>query len=170
MGLLLVFAFLLIPVAEIALFIEVGDGIGLWATLGLVLMTAMVGISIMRMQGQSTFERARQTLDRGDMPVDEALDGVLLILAGALLLTPGFFTDTIGFLLLLPPLRGWLKTLFRTRVDTQQGFWVRGGGFEATGNPHPGSKSAPPGDKVIDGEFEDMTDILEDERPRRDAG
>ncbi|WP_460019529.1 FxsA family protein [Magnetospira thiophila] len=154
MGLLLVLTFVFVPLAEIALFIEVGDQIGVWPTIGATIATALIGTSIMRLQGRATFERARQSMDRGEMPVDEALDGVLLLLSGALLLTPGFFTDSLGFLLLLPPLRAWLRGQFRSRMDSHPGFRVRG---EAR---RPRNAQG----KVIDGEFEDMTDILEDER------
>jgi len=97
--------FLLIPMIEIYLLIKVGSVIGALPTMGLVVFTAVLGAVLIRIQGFSTVTRIRETMARGGIPAIEMLEGAILIVAGALLLTPGFFTDTIGFLCLIPPLR-----------------------------------------------------------------
>ena len=98
-------ALLGVPLIEIAVFIEVGQHIGLGATLALIVATAMAGTALLRYQGLATLARARETVARGDVPLQEVLDGVCLLVAGALLLTPGFFTDAAGALLLVPIVR-----------------------------------------------------------------
>jgi UPF0716 protein FxsA len=97
--------FILVPIAEIYVLIRVGSEIGAWPTIGLVLLTAIVGVALLRQQGLSTLARGMGRLDRGQLPAQEMVEGMLLAIAGALLLTPGFLTDGIGFLLLLPPTR-----------------------------------------------------------------
>ncbi|MDD9822809.1 MAG: FxsA family protein [Gammaproteobacteria bacterium] len=98
-------AFLLVPLAEIYLLISVGGAIGVGWTIALVVFTALAGAALVRAQGFATLARARAQLARGQPPALEMLEGLLLFAAGALLLTPGFFTDAVGFALLLPPLR-----------------------------------------------------------------
>ncbi len=98
-------AFLIIPLLEIATFILVGDLAGLWPTLGMTVVTAILGAALLRSQSFATLKRARASLDRGDLPVNEVVDGLCLLVAGALLLTPGFVTDAVGFALFVPPLR-----------------------------------------------------------------
>lgn len=105
MKFILLALFFAIPIAEIAIFIEVGNLVGLWPTLGLILLTAFAGIVLIRIQGLSTIEKARRLIERDELPVEPMIHGVGLIIAGALLVTPGFFTDIIGFALLIPPLR-----------------------------------------------------------------
>ncbi len=105
---ILALAFLIVPIVEIYLLIKVGQVIGAGWTVALVVLTAVVGVWLLRLQGLSTLLRARQKLEHDELPAQELLEGVGLIIAGALLLTPGFFTDTLGFLLLLPPTRQWL--------------------------------------------------------------
>ncbi|MCY3980578.1 MAG: FxsA family protein [Alphaproteobacteria bacterium] len=100
-----------VPLIEIAVFIEVGGWIGLWPTLAVIVLTAMTGTWLIRAQGLGVLRRAKQSISEGAAPLRQLFDGVCLIVAGALLLTPGFFTDAAGFLLLLPPFRdlvaGW---------------------------------------------------------------
>ncbi len=121
MALILFLLFLLTPLIEIAVFIEVGSLIGLWPTLGVVILTAVLGAALWRAQGLSTWARAQETLRAGELPVREVTDGAFLLVAGALLLTPGLVTDAIGFLLLVPPLRRWLAQVvfrhLRARMD-----------------------------------------------------
>lgn len=97
--------FILIPIIEIALFIEVGGEIGVGWTLLLCVLTAIIGAFLIRLQGLSTLMNARNRMQRQEFPIREMFDGVCLAAAGAMLMTPGFFTDTIGFLLLAPPVR-----------------------------------------------------------------
>lgn len=103
-------AFIVIPIAELLLLFEVADLIGGLATLGLVIVTAFVGFNVLRIQGFSTLSRANQRMAGGELPGQEIVEGLLLAFAGALLLTPGLITDTIGFALLTPPIRRRLAT------------------------------------------------------------
>lgn len=98
-------AFLLVPLIEIALYIQVGGMIGLWPTLGLTLLTAIVGSALVRLQGIGVLNEARASIERAEPPVDALIHGVGLVMAGAFLITPGFFTDTMGILLLVPGIR-----------------------------------------------------------------
>lgn len=94
-----------VPIIEIALFIEIGGAIGTWATLAAIVLTAALGTLLLRSQGSGLMARARATLDRGEMPVKEVIHGLFLLVAGVLLLTPGFFTDAVGFVLCIPAVR-----------------------------------------------------------------
>lgn len=117
MPLLILAILLAIPLIEVGLFIEVGDAIGLWPTLATAILTAVVGIWLVRLQGFAVLMQARQQLDRGEVPARELFDGICLAMAGAMLLLPGFATDTLGILLLLPPVRGWLFKRSRMRAE-----------------------------------------------------
>jgi len=112
--------FLLVPLIEIGLFIVLGQTIGLWPTLLGVIVTAVIGSWIIRSQGLSLISDIQRHMRAGILPAQQMFEGLMIGIAGALLLTPGYFTDTIGFLLLVPPLRvllyNWLKT--RIRVET----------------------------------------------------
>ena len=100
--------FIAVPVVEIFLLIQVGTIIGAWWTIALVILTAIIGVRLLKIQGVSTLMRAQEKMQAGDMPAQEMLEGIGLIVAGAFLLTPGFFTDGVGFFLLIPPARAWL--------------------------------------------------------------
>lgn len=104
----LFFILLLIPITEIFLFATLGEAIGPWMTLGLVFLTAFIGINVFRYQGIATLKRAKQRLQQGELPDTELMEALLLGFGGLLLLLPGFFTDFIGFCLLLPLSRHWL--------------------------------------------------------------
>ena len=101
----LLLLFIVMPIVEMWLLITVGREIGALPTIGLVLLTAVVGLSLLRQQGFATLFRARTKLDAGELPALEMAEGLILAVCGALLLTPGFVTDVIGFAGLLPPLR-----------------------------------------------------------------
>ncbi len=161
MGFVVFLVFLAVPLIEIALFVRIGGWIGLWPTIGIVALTAVIGTTLLRIQGFNTLARARQSLDEGQLPVNEVFDGFCLVLAGALLLTPGFFTDTVGFLLFLPPLRGSLRRVLGLYLAKHATVHVHTEGF----GPH---RSRPDGGRtdVIDGEFEDVTG-RDDGPPRR---
>lgn len=100
--------FLTIPLAEIYLLLEVGSLIGVLPTVGAVVLTAVIGAWLVRVQGFSTLARIRESLNRGEVPAIAVMEGAFLLVAGALLLTPGFITDAIGFGFLCPPLRRFL--------------------------------------------------------------
>ncbi|MCL6415970.1 FxsA family protein [Aestuariirhabdus sp. Z084] len=97
--------FIIVPIVEMLVLIKVGEVIGAWYTVGLVLLTAVIGINLLRQQGLSTLMRANQRMNSGEMPAQEIVEGFLLAVGGALLLTPGFVTDTFGFVCLIAPLR-----------------------------------------------------------------
>ncbi|MBT5031686.1 MAG: FxsA family protein [Proteobacteria bacterium] len=106
--------FILVPFTEIALFIKLGGSLGTFNTLLLVIATAVLGAWLVRQQGFQTLANIRNQMDAGHLPAMEMAEGVALLFAGALLLTPGFLTDTIGFCLLAPPIRRtWIKFLGR---------------------------------------------------------
>lgn len=113
-ALLVILALIAVPFIEITLFIEAGGEIGAPAVLGLTILTAVGGLAIVRAQGLSNFRRMQQVMDRGEPPIAEMVHGMFLALAGVLLLIPGFLTDAVGALLLLPPVRALLGSgLFR---------------------------------------------------------
>lgn len=97
--------FILVPVIEMIVLIRVGSVIGAFSTIGLVLLTAMIGITLLRHQGLSTLMRAQAKMQEGTLPAKEMIEGIFLAVGGALLLTPGFITDGIGLCCLLPGIR-----------------------------------------------------------------
>jgi UPF0716 protein FxsA len=113
---LITIIFLVVPIIEIYLLIQVGQVIGAGWTIFLVVLTAVIGVWLLRIQGLSTLTRAQQKLQNNELPAREMLEGMGLVVAGALLLTPGFFTDTVGFLLLFPPTRIWLVSRIASRM------------------------------------------------------
>ncbi len=137
MPVILLLMFIGVPILEIAVFIQAGEVIGLWPTLATVVVTAIIGTALLRAQGLATLARARQSLDQGKMPVEEIYVGLCLLVAGLLLLTPGFVTDSVGFLLFLPPFRRaagrFLMSLLARHGTTR--VWVDG---RATANPRRG--------------------------------
>jgi UPF0716 protein FxsA len=116
-GLVLLAALIGVPLIEIALFIKVGGWIGLGPTLALVVLTAVIGAWMLRQQGVSVLMRAQRQLVDGGLPMAEVFEALCLVIAGALLLAPGFFTDAIGALLLIPPVRRVLYQQVRRRLE-----------------------------------------------------
>ena len=114
--------FLLTPLAEMTILIEVGGWIGVWPTVGLVALTALVGVALLKRQGFATLARGLARANAGELPAAEMLEGLLLAVAGALLLTPGFVTDAVGFALLTPPLRARLAARAMARFIERTGF------------------------------------------------
>ena len=100
--------FMLVPIVEMWILIEVGGWIGALPTIALVVLTATLGLSLLKRQGLSTLMSARRKMDEGSIPASELVSGVMIAVGGALLLTPGFVTDAIGFALLVPQTRQWL--------------------------------------------------------------
>jgi len=118
---ILFLVFLVVPLVEIYLLIKVGGLIGALPTVFLVVFTAVLGAFLLRMQGLSTLARVQAALARGELPAMEILEGAVLLVAGALLLTPGFFTDTLGFLALVPNIRrAALRALLRHNQPIQE--------------------------------------------------
>lgn len=105
------------PLIEIGLFISLGQIIGLWPTLLGVVVTALIGSAIIRSQGLGLLNELRANAERGALPAQQIAEGMMLAVSGALLLTPGYFTDICGFLLLVPPLRLMIYAYLKTRIQ-----------------------------------------------------
>ncbi|HFG1893157.1 TPA: FxsA family protein [Vibrio cholerae] len=151
---ILLFLFIAVPVIEIALFIQVGGVLGVWLTIALVLLTAIVGASLVRSQGLQTLLTVQQRLAQGQLPAQQILEGVMLAVAGVLLLTPGFFTDILGMLVLLPAPRAYLAKQLMSRVVVGN-IHASGAGFE---QPNPFHDRANPNGTTYEGEFERKDD------------
>ncbi|WP_422371976.1 FxsA family protein [Hoeflea sp.] len=113
---LIPFLLLVVPLAEIAAFVVIGGQIGVWATLGMVLLTAAIGSVLLRWQGIGLFNRINAEMQANRVPGRELVHGVMILVAGVLLLTPGFVTDTLGFLLFVPAVRDGVWRLVRDRI------------------------------------------------------
>lgn len=118
----LIALFVLVPLLEIYLLVEIGEVIGAFRTVILVVATALLGATLVRAQGLVTLARLQTELQRGEVPAVAMLEGVTLLVAGALLLTPGFFTDAVGFLILVPSLRTRLIHWLLARLMARPGF------------------------------------------------
>tara|TARA_Y100001970_G_C13708212_1_gene590565 strand:- start:118 stop:477 length:360 start_codon:yes stop_codon:yes gene_type:complete len=112
-------AFILIPIIEISIFITIGSNIGIINTIVIILLTAMTGIILVRRQGLNLLFNAQKNLSQGIMPKEEIKGGIFLLISGLLLITPGFFTDCIGFLVFLRPVQNFIllkaKNYFQSR-------------------------------------------------------
>ena len=127
---LIPFLLLVVPLAEIAAFVVIGGQIGVWATLGMVLLTAIIGSFLLRWQGVGLFNRINTEMRANRVPGRELVHGVMILIAGVLLLTPGFVTDSLGFLLFVPAIRDlvWRSVKDRIVVQTMSsGFGSAGG-------------------------------------------
>ncbi|HEY1280717.1 MAG TPA: FxsA family protein, partial [Acidimicrobiales bacterium] len=111
----LVFLLVLVPVVELAVFIQVASAFGVWNTLAVLIAISLIGFWIVRRQGMGLVRRAQLQMNAGRMPGKEAVDGFLVLCAGVLLLVPGFVTDALGILLLIPPVRAGLRALVSRR-------------------------------------------------------
>ncbi|NOC93692.1 FxsA family protein [Ruegeria sp. HKCCD6604] len=147
-------AFLLVPIIEIALFIQVGGLIGLWPTLAIVVLTAVLGTVLVRTQGRMALGNLQRSFAELDDPTEPLAHGAMILLSGALLLTPGFFTDAIGFALLVPGVRVAVFRYLRSKVTVAQFQMGQGPGFRSRENPFD------QGD-IIDGDFTEV-------RPKND--
>jgi UPF0716 protein FxsA len=112
----LLILFIVVPIAELAVIIQVGQQIGVWWTIALLIADSLLGSILMRSQGRAAWRRFNEALAAGRVPAREVLDGALVIFGGALLLTPGFITDVFGLLLLLPPTRAVLRGILARRL------------------------------------------------------
>lgn len=138
-------ALVIVPLIEIALFVEVGGWLGLWPTLAIVLLTAFAGTTLMRVQGLATVGELRQRLERGEDPTGPLAHGGLILAAGLLLVTPGFFTDAVGLALLVPQVRAAVIRFLAKRVITVVSHGGPRGGDDGDG------RGAGPG--TVEGEY-----------------
>ena len=146
--------FLAVPLIEIALFIQVGGLIGLWLTLGIVIITAILGTSLVRTQGIAAMSQLRGSFSELRDPTEPLAHGAMILFSGALLLTPGFFTDALGFALLIPAVRTAVYAYLRKRIKVQS--------FDMGGQHNPRRHGAHPqtnraGATIIEGEYEDVS-------------
>ncbi len=149
--------FVAVPIVEIALFIQVGGAIGVFSTLAIVILTALVGTLLVRVQGIATLMELQRSLQGGGNPVTPIAHGALILVAGVLLLTPGFFTDAFGLSLLIPPVR---------RAMIKAGAARMAGRFAVNVNGPPEHRAHDSG--VIDGEF--TVEDVDDSGPRGSSG
>ncbi len=145
-------AFIIIPLAEMLLLFEVADWIGGLSTLALVVLTAIIGIQILKQQGLFTFTRANQRMESEELPAQEIVEGLFLAVGGAFLLTPGFITDTLGFLFLIGPSRRFLvRSLIKSGKITMGQAGSKQGFFYSNFDSRAGSED------VFEAEFERET-------------
>lgn len=142
-------AFLAVPLIEIALFIQVGGAIGLFPTLAVVVITAVLGTWLVRSQGAQAMGQLRGSFNEMRDPTEPLAHGAMILFAGALLLTPGFFTDAAGFLLLFPPFRVAALKYLRSRVKMQSFTMGAQPGAQPRYNPAAA-------DDVVDGEYSEV--------------
>ena len=137
--------FIGIPFIELMVFASVSEHIGIGTALLLAFLTAAIGGMIVRHQGLQTIMTMRGSMDQGKMPLSELFDGFCLVAAGAMLITPGFVTDTIGFLLLVPAVRDILRSIIKTHTN-----WA------AQGATHQTHHQTMQDGNIIEGEFEEI--------------
>lgn len=135
------FLLLVVPLAEIAAFVVIGGQIGVWATLGMVFVTAIIGSILLRWQGVGLFNRINAEVRANRVPGRELVHGVMILVAGVLLLTPGFVTDSLGFLLFVPAIRDLVWRFVKDRVVVQ----TMSSGFGGTAR-----RGDPSGEGVVD--------------------
>ncbi len=146
MGLLLLTLFILLPIAELYVIIQVGGWIGIWPTLALLVLDGFAGAALARSQGRTAWARFNRALADGRVPARETFDGALIIIGGAFLLAPGFITDIVGFLCLIPPTRALARGLFARLARRRVSFaWTIAGapsgrGARPTGRQGPGER------------------------------
>jgi UPF0716 protein FxsA len=160
-------AFLMVPLIEIALFIQVGGLIGLWPTLAIVVLTAIFGTYLVRSQGRLAMGQLRSSFQTLSDPAEPLAHGAMILFAGALLLTPGFFTDAVGFALLMPPVRLAVIRHLRSRITVSH-FEIgttHGQAYHRDPRSARDSHRAQGQGDVIDGDFQDVTPRDEPDRP-----
>jgi UPF0716 protein FxsA len=150
----LLLAFIAVPLIEIGLFIQVGGWLTLWPTLAIVLLTGILGTWLVRRQGLRVLEELRGSLQTMRDPLSPLAHGAMILFSGALLLTPGFFTDAIGFLLLVPAVRQFFIAHLVSRVTVA--------GFAS------GPRQQPGRDDIVDADFVDVTHTKAASHPAAD--
>lgn len=147
---LFLLVFIGVPLIEIYLLIEVGSAIGALPTVLAVVFTAVLGVTLIRIQGFSTIQKAQKSMAQGIAPAKEMFEGIMLLFAAICLLMPGFFTDAVGFLLLIPPFRTLLASLLIGSAVLKSRFSNANRGFS--------------GGDYFEGEYEDLTPEQQHER------
>ncbi len=167
MGLLLVFLFIVVPIAELYVLIQIGQAIGILPTIAILILDSVLGAALMRAQGRATWVRFNRALAEGRVPGREVMDGALVIFGGALLLTPGFLSDILGLIMLLPPTRALVRSVLVRRFGPRIASGAASGAqarmgrlftFETGGGARgPGARRRPGfEDDVVDGTASDV--------------
>ncbi|UWQ18326.1 FxsA family protein [Jannaschia sp. M317] len=143
--------FILVPLLEIGLFIQVGGWLGLWPTLAIVLATAVLGTHLVRKQGLEQIQKVQSSFNELNDPTRPLAHGAMILASGLLLLTPGFFTDAVGFALLVPAVRDAVMEAVRKRIKVQS--FTMGGQAQ---QPHDPYGRGQPDDTVIDADYVEM--------------
>lgn len=139
-------AFLAVPLIEISLFIQIGGWLGLWPTLLIVVITALLGTALVRQQGALALSQVRGSFENLNDPTEPLAHGAMILFSGALLLTPGFFTDAVGFALLIPAVRTSVFAALKSRIKVQ-----------SFSNGRPGQpQQNTAGGTTIDGDFKEV--------------
>lgn len=154
MGPVLFVLFIIVPIIELAIIIQVGQVVGVGWTLVALIAMSLIGAALVKSEGLRAWRRVREALAEARMPAEEVVDGALVLLGGALMLTPGFLTDGLGLLLVVPTTRGMLNRTIRGRVRSTFGLSTR----RTRG---PGRSASAPDDAVVD---VDVVSIERDER------
>ncbi|MCV6825619.1 MULTISPECIES: FxsA family protein [Halocynthiibacter] len=144
----LLIAFVAVPILEIWLFLQVGEVIGTWPTIGIVILTAVLGSYLMRVQGALAMNSLRQSFGEMRDPTEPLAHGAMILVAGVLLLTPGFFTDSVGISLLMPPVRAAVIRYVSSRMKVQS-YSVH---TQSAYDPRPN-----PSEDVIDGDYQEVS-------------
>ncbi len=129
----LLLLFIVVPIVELILLIQLGGLIGLWPTIGLIVVTGAAGASLARWQGLSVLRQIQLDMASGKLPAGSLVDGVIILMAAALMVTPGLLTDIFGFLCLVPSVRGVMKRMLKRRLekaiaDGSGNYFIRAGG------------------------------------------
>ena len=147
----LLILFITVPLIELYLFFKIGSRIGLPATLSIIIITGFLGAWLTKVQGLRTLARFQHATAQGRMPHEEVLDGLMILVAGAVLLTPGFLTDTVGFLLLVPAIRAIVRHALARYIKNHVQIVTAGINPNPSSTPQPKFPSERPGtEKVVD--------------------
>jgi UPF0716 protein FxsA len=160
MAIALFFVCIALPLLEIAVLVKVGQAIGFWTTLAVLIGMGVLGLTILYWQGWNTLLQAQQTLMQGEAPLGPMIDGVLLAIAGGLFLAPGLITDAVALLLLIPPVRRLIGRWLLGQLAYAE---IRVEGGRAPGQSTPNGRGP-----VIEGEFERLDERPVDQSRRRD--
>ena len=168
MALLLVLVFIVLPIAEIYVIIKVGEAIGVLPTIALLILDSFLGAALLRSQGRAAWARFNDALARGRIPAREVFDGAMVILGGAFLITPGFITDVIGILLLIPPSRAIFRGLVARMARRRAVFRVQTARWGFGAGRDPRYRDGRPGPYDYEGSAREVTDPRGELPPRED--
>jgi UPF0716 protein FxsA len=170
MALFLVLVFIVLPIAELYVIIQVGEAIGVVPTIALLIADSFLGAALLRSQGRAAWRRFNEALATGRVPAREVFDGTMVILGGAFLLTPGFITDVIGLLLLIPPTRALFRGMVARMARRRAAFTVRTVSFGyGLGRNRPNGRRTP-GNYDYEGSAREVTDPRGELPPDPDDG